>query len=214
MKRIIALLTAAMIIISLAACTNSGKGNESVVNDDSNAEETTAVQTEAQTTAAPAAVDISAWNWIKGELECYGYTDKGEPCYLSYNYPDNFTVSETNESGLQSRSYNFNPADSSANANESPYGLYINFGQGTFGGAVRESLEPDVPGGLTERELGGRTVLFGAMSPDPNTGASVFAYYTAYDDEEYARIWIILTDPEPDGAFRKAFEESMNFTKE
>ena len=209
MKKLIALLTAAIMIISFAACSNSNKNSSS-----SKADETTAAPTEAETTtAASAVVDTSSWNWVDAELDCYGYKVNGELCYLSYKYPDNFTASQSNESGLQYRSYNFSPADSKVKPNESPYGIYITFGQGSFGGATKEMLEADAAGGLTERELGGRKVLFGTMPPDPNTGAKTFAYYLPFDDKEYARISIVLTDPEPNSAFRKTFEESLSFTK-
>lgn len=72
----------------------------------------------------------------------------------------------------------------------------------------------DIEGGFTERVLGGRTVLFGELAKDENTGSYAFAYYVPYDDEEWARIWIILCEPEEDCAFRATFEQSMNFAKE
>lgn len=50
MKKLIAILTAAMMIISLAACSNSGKGNETVINDSSLAESSKAEETTVQAT--------------------------------------------------------------------------------------------------------------------------------------------------------------------
>ena len=203
MKRIAALLLAALMLVSFAACSGKGASKETTT---SNNETTSEQSTQANEAAA---VDISGWNWVDGELDCYGYDD----CYLSFKYPEQFNTSSDDSSGLQTRNYYFNPSDSTANANSSPYGIYVNFGQGSFGGATKATLEETIPGGLQERELGGRTVLFGEAEPDPNTGAHAFVYYTSYSDDEWARIWIILCDPEADGAFRKAFEESMSFQK-
>ncbi len=204
MKKILAILAAALIAVSVTACGGNSK-SEPV-----SAETTTAEQPAAETTApAPAIADVSSWTWVDGELDCYGYDD----CYMSYKYPQEFKTSSEDSSGLQSRNYYYNPADSEANANSSPYGVYINFGQGSFGGATKSSLEGDVVGGLTEREIGGRKVLFGEYPTDVNTGAHVFGYYLAYDEEEYSRIWIILCDPEADGEFRSTFEQSISFTK-
>lgn len=207
MKRMIALLLAVLFVLSLAACSGSGKSAGSTAADDGSQNET-AQETEA-VDAAPAAVDISGWTWVKGELDCYEYDDY----YMSFEYPEQFKTSSEDSSGLQSRSYYYNPSDSEANANNSPYGIYITFGQGSFGGATKSSLEESIQGGLTERELGGRTVFFGEFPVDENTGAHSFAYYYTLDDDEWSRIWIILCDPEADGEFRKAFEQSMNFSK-
>lgn len=211
MKKILAFLLSALLVISLAACSNSGKSNETVISNNESKEETTSETT--AVTEAPASVDVSGWNWVKGELDCYGYAYLDNAYYLSYNYPDNFKTATEARSGLQYFGYYFNPSDDSATANTSPYGLYIYFGQGSDGGATKNSLEEDVEGGLIERELGGRTVLFGELSPDPNTGSHIFAYYLSYDDEGWSRIWILVSDPEADGEFRKAFEESMSFDK-
>lgn len=210
MKKLFALLVSTAMLLSLAACANSGQGNGAESND---SETTQAVETTQAATDAPT-LDAASLNWVKGELNCFDYSYKNQPYYLSYEYPDSFQTSSTSESGLQSFSFYFNPADSEATANTSPYGLYINFGQGSFGGATKESLEEDMDGGLTERELGGRTVLFGELSTDPNTGSHVFAYYLSYDEDEWSRIWILLCDPEEDGSFRQAFEQSMSFDKE
>ncbi len=32
-------------------------------------------------------------------------------------------------------------------------------------------------------------------------------------DDEYARIWFLVCDPEEDGQFRKTFEQSISFAK-
>ncbi len=210
MKKILALLLSSVLVISLAACSNSNKGNEANSNDES--EEKTTSETTAAS-GAPASADISAWNWVKGELDCYGYDYHGNKYYLSYNYPDNFKTSAESSSGLQHFGYYYNPSDDSATPNSSPYGLYIYFGQGSDGGATKYSLENDVEGGLIERELGGRTVLFGELAPDPNTGSHTFAYYLSYEDDGWSRIWVLVCDPEADGEFRKTFEESMSFNK-
>ena len=132
---------------------------------------------------------------------------------MSYSYPDTFKTATDAYSGLQYFGYYYNPSDSEAKPNNSPYGLYIYFGQGSDGGMTKSSLEADVKGDLQERELGGRKVLFGELSPDPNTGSHTFAYYLSYEDDDWSRIWILVSDPEADGAFRKTFEESMNFDK-
>lgn len=211
MKKLFALLIAAALILSLAACASSGVdtsgGGESAATESAHAEESTAADAN-----EPAVADVSGWNWVKDELDCYGYDDHGDLCYLSYEYPDNFKTASENHSGEQYRGYYFNPNDADATANNSPYGVYIYFVQGGYS-ATRATLEEDIEGGFEERELGGRTVLFGELAPDPYTGAHCFAYYIPYDEDEWARIWMILSDPEADGAFRKTFEESMNFTK-
>ncbi|MBQ3330047.1 MAG: hypothetical protein IJG87_02590 [Ruminococcus sp.] len=211
MKRITALLIALLLLVSLASCNSAEQGGNSEAEPK---DAPTASQTEAATNAAePAqaeAVDISGWNWIDGELDCYNYDD----CYMSYQYPEQFKTSSEDSSGYQSRSYYYNPSNAEADANGSPYGLYISFGQGSFGGMTKSSLEETAPNGLSERELGGRQVLFAELSSDPNTGAHAFAYYLAYDEDEWSRIWIILCDPEEDGAFRKTFENSISFAKD
>lgn len=212
MKKVFALLIAAALIFSLAACGNSGTDNRNESNG-TTAEAAQEAETVQETAAGPAAVDISGWNWAKGELDCFGYKHLDDAYYLSYEYPDNFRTASESYSGLQYFGYYFNPADSEANANNSPYGLYIYFGQGSNGGATKASLEEDIEGGLTQRELGGRTVLFGEFAPDPNTGSHTFAYYLSYEDDDWSRIWILVCDPEADGAFRRTFEESMSFEK-
>ena len=35
----------------------------------------------------------------------------------------------------------------------------------------------------------------------------------SYSDDEYARIWFLVCDPELDGQFRKTFEQSISFAK-
>lgn len=207
MKKIIAVLLSVLLIISLTACAGSGQGNTTTKNDST---EETVTETTAET-EAPTAIDVSSLNWVKGELDCYGYSSHGEAYYLSYQYPENFKTATDAYSGLQYFGYYYHPSDSEAKPNDSPYGLYIYFGQGTDGGMTKTSLEEDIEGGLKERELGGRKVLFGELSPDPNTGSHTFAYYLSYEEDDWSRIWIILSDPEADGAFRRTFEESMNF---
>ena len=208
MKRMIALLLSLMLVVSLAACSPAPKTTRNDADDNGSSGETVQ-ETAADNTEAPVVADISSWTWVKGELDCYGYDEY----YLSYEYPEQFKTSSEDSSGFQSRNYSFNPSDSEATANDSPYGIYITFGQGSFGGATKSSLEEDIQGGLTERELGGRTVFFGEFPVDENTGSHTFAYYYTMDDDEWSRIWIILCDPEADGAFRQAFEQSMNFSK-
>ena len=206
MKKLFAVLFSLLLLFSLAAC---GKTDDSK----SNANNDTNQTTEAQTDSKPAVADISGWNWVKGELNCYDYSYNGQTYYLSYSYPDNFKTSEEAYSGLQNFNYFFNPSDESATPNNSPYGLYIHFGQGTNGGATKSSLEESIQGGFVERELGGRKVLFGELTADPNTGSHTFAYYLSYAEDDWSRIWILLCDPEHDGEFRKTFEESMSFDK-
>lgn len=210
MKKITALLIALLLIVSLASCGNSEQGGKSEAGQkDTEAKVQTEAQTDAPEPTQAGAADISSWTWTKGELDCYGYNDY----YISYQVPEEFKTSSEDSSGLQSRGYYYNPADADADANSSPYGVYITFGQGSFGGATKSSLEETAPGGLTERELGGQKVLFGELSSDPNTGSHAFAYYLSYDEDEWSRIWIILCDPEADGEFRKTFEDSISFTK-
>lgn len=206
MKKIFAILISALLVLSLAACGNNADKNDA---DSDNTAQATQTQTDGEKTKA----DISAWNWVKGELDCYNYSHMGTPYYLSYNYPDNFKTSSEAYSGLQNFNYYYNPSDESATPNNSPYGLYVYFGQGSNGGATKSSLEEDIGGGLVERELGGRKVLFGELPADPNTGSHTFAYYLSYEDDGWSRIWILLCDPEADGEFRRTFEESMSFDK-
>ena len=209
MKKLLAFLLSILPVIFLAACSNSGQSSETVKYND-NSEEETVVETTAETNV-PAIADVSNWNWVKGELDCYGYDYQGSAYYLSYEYPDNFKTATEAYSGLQYFGYYYNPSDSEAKPNNSPYGLYIYFGQGSNGGATKSSLEEDIEGGLQERELGGRKVLFGELSPDPNTGSHTFAYYLSYEDDGWSRIWLLVSDPEAEGTFRKTFEESMSF---
>ena len=208
MKKTLAILLSMLLLVSLAACAGSGKGNTTA---ESEPTEETVVETTAVTEAP--AVDVGSFNWVKGELDCYDYKYKDKPYYLSYSYPDTFKTATDAYSGLQYFGYFYNPADSEAKPNNSPYGLYIYFGQGSDGGMTKSSLEEDVKDGLQERELGGRKVLFGELSPDPNTGSHTFAYYLSYEDDDWSRIWILVSDPEADGAFRKAFEDSMSFDR-
>ncbi len=208
MKRTLAILLSVLLIISLAACASSGQSNTTAKNEPT---EETVIETTAETKAP--AVDIGSLNWVKGELDCFDYAYKGEPYFLSYSYPDTFKTATDSYSGLQYFGYFYNPSDSEAKPNNSPYGLYIYFGQGSDGGMTKSSLEEDAKDGIQERELGGRKVLFGELSPDPNTGSHTFAYYLSYEDDGWSRIWILVSDPEADGEFRKTFEESMSFDK-
>lgn len=210
MKKVFALLLSALMILTLAACSNTNKSNETAGGNES---ENETVTESTAASEAPASVDISSWNWVDGELDCYGYTYQGEAYYLSYKYPEIFKTETEAYSGLQHFGYYYNPSDDTATANGSPYGIYIYFGQGSDGGATKDSLAQDVQGGLVERDLGGRTVLFGELSQDPNTGSHTFAYYLSYEDDGWSRIWMIVSDPEADGVFRKTFEESMSFDK-
>lgn len=210
MKKILVVCMAALLLLSFAACgKTSGKDGDAQTEAPS---ADTDLTTEAEKTGA-AAIDVGSLTWVKSELDCYGYSTGGVDCYLSFSHPDNFTESVSNNDGEQYRGYNFNPANPDATANESPYGIYAYFMQGGYG-AHRDSFEETAEGGLQERELGGRKVLFGKLSKDENTGAQAFVYYTSYSDDEWARIWVILTDPEEDGAFRRTFEESLSFVKE
>ncbi|MBQ6165389.1 MAG: hypothetical protein IJK23_13020 [Clostridia bacterium] len=214
MKKVFAVLLAALMILSLVACGKTGQNGKDTQNADVPVSESD--QPADNSDASPVGaqtVDVGSLNWVKGELDCYGYSEKGVDCYMSFSYPDNFKTGEENSSGMQYRGYYYNPADPETNADASPYGLYIYFNQGAFG-AKRETMEADIEGGFTERELGGRTVLFGEVGKDENTGAYAFSYYTSYSDDEYARIWFMVCDPEEDGAFRRAFEESISFVKE
>ena len=211
MKKGIALLLALFLLLSFAACGKSEPGTQ-------NATEAGAAASEAASDASPvkqaaAVIDADSLNWVESALDCYGYKTDGTDCYLSFAHPDTFTAEENDDSGEQYRGYHFNPENPDATANESPYGIYAYFMQGGYG-AHKEDFETDAQGGLQERELGGRTVLFGELPADQNTGAHAFVYYTSYSEDEYARIWVILTDPEADGAFRRNFEESVSFVKE
>ncbi|MBQ6067700.1 MAG: hypothetical protein IJK89_12885 [Clostridia bacterium] len=206
--RMLALLFVAALLFSRCAC-GSPKKDDAAPTDAAtgSAEETTA-----EAAAEPVAADISGWTWAKAELDCYGYDTGGVDCYLSFDYPDQFKAEERNDSGEQYRGYHFNPANPDATANEATYGIYAYFMQGGYGGN-KSSFEETLPNGFQERELGGRTVLFGELQQDPNTGSHAFVYYASYSEDDWARIWVILTDPEADGAFRQAFEQSMSFSK-
>ncbi|HCA05320.1 MAG TPA: hypothetical protein DEO32_05420 [Ruminococcaceae bacterium] len=208
MKKIIAILLSAISVISLAACAKSNQENSAAKDDTTQA---TVVETTAETKAP--SVDVSSLNWVKGELKCYDYKYKEKPYYLSYSYPDTFKTATESYSGFQYFGYFYNPSDNEAKPNNSPYGLYIYFGQGSNGGMTKSSLEEDAKGGLKERDLGGRKVLFAELSPDPNTGSHTFAYYLSYEEDGWSRIWILVSDPEADGEFRKTFEKSMSFDK-
>ena len=84
MKKLFALLIISALILSLAACGNSGSDSK---NENDSAPAETVQATEAEPTEAqPAVADISSWKWVKGELDCYGYDE----CYLSYEVPDMF----------------------------------------------------------------------------------------------------------------------------
>lgn len=222
MKRIFTLALAAIMVMSIASCSDSdskdsdnkkakkSSSEATVTTEESSVEEssdTAEISSEEESTAS-ADLDVSSLNWVKGELDCYGYDD----CYMSFKYPDNFKTGTEDSSGMQYRGYNFNPENPESAPNDSPYGIYIYFNQGAFG-AKRETLEADIEGGFKEIELGGRKVLFGSPANDPNTGSYAFSYYVQYDEDEYSRIWFIVTDPEQDGEFRKTFEESISFTK-
>ena len=206
--RILSLLCVAALLFTLCAC---GSAPEKAADETTTAAE----DAEPDTTgaeAAPAAVDIGSWTWSKAELDCYGYDTGGVDCYLSFDHPDQFKAASSDESGEQYRGFYFNPDNPDATANEAPYGIYAYFMQGGYGGN-KSSFEEGLLNGFQERELGGRTVLFGELQPDPNTGSHSFVYYASYSEDDWARIWVILTDPEADGAFRQAFEQSMSFSK-
>ncbi|MBQ7689133.1 MAG: hypothetical protein IJT27_07960, partial [Clostridia bacterium] len=158
------------------------------------------------------AIDTSAWTWTKAELDCYGYssTEAGK-CYLSFDHPDNFKAVETNDSGEQYRGFFYAETDDMTAAT-SPLGIYAYFMQGGYG-ARRGTIEESVDGGvLQEKELGGRTVLFGVNAPTEEHPTYSFTYYLPFDEDEWTRIFIVLADQEEDSAFRRQFEESMNFT--
>lgn len=207
-SRILALLFVAALLFSLCACGSAKK------DDAATADATTgsAEETTAEAAAEAVTADVSSWTWAKAELDCYGYDTDGVDCYLSFDYPDNFTAASSDESGEQYRGFYFNPANPDATANESPYGIYAYFMQGGYGGN-KSSFEEGLQNGFQERELGGRTVLFGELPDDPVTGSHSFVYYASYSEDDWARIWVILTDPEADGAFRQTFEQSMSFSK-
>ena len=42
---------------------------------------------------------------------------------------------------------------------------------------------------------------------------SLAACGNSYSDDEYARIWFLVCDPEEVGQFRKTFEQSISFAK-
>lgn len=201
--RVLSVIFVISLLLSLCACGAAQQGGK---RDQTAAQETTVEETKA------VKVDTSSWNWVNGELDCYGYSDHGELCYMSYKYPDCFKEDSYNESGEQYRGYNYNPDNPDATANESPYGIYIYFAQGGYS-ARKDDFCAGFTGGTEEREIGGRKVYFGEMAFDENNGAYPFGYYVQYNEDDYARIFIILTDPEEDGAFRAAFEESISFTK-
>ena len=211
MKKILCIILTGLMAFALASCSGSKQENGATKNEPTTAEETV-IETTAETDA-PTVFDTTSLNWVKGELDCYDYSYKGQPYYLSFSYPDTFKTANEAYSGLQYFGYYFNPSDSDSKPNNSPYGLYIYFGQGTNGGMTKSELEKEVESGLQERELGGRKVLFGELSSDPNTGSHTFAYYLSYEDDDWSRIWILVSDPEADGVFRKTFEESMSFDK-
>lgn len=204
-KKIIACICIICLFAGLCAC----KKGENKSQPDG-----TAADTDAETTeAAPAeAIDTSAWTWTKAELDCYGYssTEAGK-CYLSFDHPDNFKAVETNDSGEQYRGFFYAETDDMTAAT-SPLGIYAYFMQGGYG-ARRGTIEESVDGGvLQEKELGGRTVLFGVNAPTEEHPTYSFTYYLPFDEDEWTRIFIVLADQEEDSAFRRQFEESMNFT--
>ena len=205
--RLFALLCIAALVFSMCACGTPKTENPTAAPGDDTVDETAAADT-----AEPVTADVAGWTWTNAELDCYGYSTGGADCYLSFQYPDVFTPAESNESGEQYKGFYYNPADPEATANTSPYGIYAYFMQGGYGGHL-SGFEEGVEGGLQERELGGRTVLFSELQQDENTGSHTFLYYASYDEDDWARIWVIVADPEPDGAFRQAFEQSMNFSK-
>lgn len=200
MKKTITLLLVSVMILSLFAC--AGKSSEKTEPTETTAEETTAAQTTAPT------ADLSSWNWLEGELDCFDYND----CFMSFKYPDIFNTGKDSSSGEQYLGYYYNPSDKSAAANNSQYGVYIYFLQGGYGPRKNTFSETAI-GEVTEREIGGKVVSFCELPKDENTGSHAFAYYLQYDEDDYSRIWFILTDPEEDGAFRKTFEESISFIK-
>lgn len=212
MKKHIALFLSLLMVLALAACGKTAPDGKT----ETDAAPAVSDQTADESTAEPAApetIDVTGLNWVRSELDCYGYSTGGVDCYLSFDRPDSFLSKENNDDGEQYRGYYYNPANPDATPNESPYGIYAYFMQGGYG-ATRASFDEDVEGGLQERELGGRTVLFGELPADENTGSHAFVYYVSYSEDDWARIWVILTDPEADGAFRQTFEQSMRFVKE
>ena len=211
MKKWIALLLTLTLLLSFTACMGGTDKPDATDPDDTGA---SAELTENGSAADPsAAFDVGSLNWVDGELDCYGYKEQGEDCYLSFRRPESFTAVEHDNSGEQYRGYYFHPENPDATANESPYGIYAYFMQGGYGGH-KAGFEESLPNGFAERELGGRTVLFGELPADENTGSHTFVYYVGYDEEDWARIWILLVEPEADGAFRQTFEQSLRFTKE
>ncbi|MBR0509443.1 MAG: hypothetical protein IJJ85_04940 [Clostridia bacterium] len=214
MKKLISLIAIAIFLLTLCACGGKAeKGDVTAVPDSGTTAEAAPDETVpdadgTEAVPAPAVADVSAWNWAKGELDCFGNSE----CYLSFNYPDHFKTATTDESGEQYRGYFFDPSNADATANTAPYGIYVYFNQGAFG-PNRDSIAESAGGNLTERELGGRTVQFGELGIDENNGSYSFAYYTSYSEDEWSRIWFIVVDPEPDGAFRSTFEQSLSFTK-
>ena len=210
MKRMLVVCIAVLMVLSFAACgkTPGKDGGAQTEATSADIEQTT----ERKETGA-SAIDFGSLNWVKSELDCYGYSTGGVDCYLSFEHPDNFTEAKNDDDGEQYRGYFFNPADPDTTANQAPYGIYAYFMQGGYGG-YKDNFEETAEGGLQERELGGRTVLFGKLANDEITGSHAFVYYTSYSDDDWARIWVILTDPEEDGAFRRTFEQSLSFVKE
>lgn len=206
-RKILSLICIAAFVLSFCAC-----GSQKTEPADTAANDASDVETQAGDTAEPVTADTSAWNWTQAELDCYGYSTGGVDCYATFAYPDVFKTAQNNDSGEQYRGFYYNPADPEATANTSPYGIYAYFMQGGYGG-YRSNFEEGLEGGLQERELGGRTVLFSELAQDEITGSHTFLYYASYDEDDWARIWILVCDPEPDGAFRQAFEQSLSFTK-
>lgn len=208
--RTISLICVAALLLTLCACGTAKKApdaQQTAENTGTTADETTETGGDLS-----AAADAGGWTWTKSEMDCLGYSAGDVDCYLSFERPENFKSSEEDGTGEQYRGYYFSPTDGEAGPDDSPYGIYACFMQGGYG-AVKASFEEQVEGGLQERELGGRTVLFGELPADENTGSHAFIYYTSYSDDEWARIWIVLCDPEADGAFRSAFEQSLSFSK-
>ncbi|MBQ6165745.1 MAG: hypothetical protein IJK23_14845 [Clostridia bacterium] len=207
--RTISLICVAALLLTLCACGTAKKDPDAQPSENT---ETTADETTGDGGLEPVSDDVGGWTWSKCEMDCFGYDTGGVTCYLSFDYPDCFKAAESTDSGEQYRGYYYNPENADATANESPYGIYAYFAQGGYS-AKKDTFDEQIEGGLTERELGGRTVWFGELSPDQNTGSHAFVYYTAYSDDEWARLFVILCDPEADGAFRSTFEQSMNFMK-
>lgn len=196
---------------SASSDVNSNANTNANVNANANANANTA----SQPVAAAPKVDVSSWQWLPATLDCYNYTSKTGPCHVDYQWPNGFRVLESNDSGEQIRTYWFNPDPSKQTQDDADYYLSLMFMQGGYG-PTQSSLEPDIEGGFQTRQIGGRDVLFGKMKATTKPDGSAYtgytySYYIPYDDEGWARVWILLTDQEENGQFRQTFENSLKF---